>query len=198
MDMARILLIRHGQSAHPNMSGLLDHTAIEQWRTGYDAAGIAADSEPPAEVLERIAPADRVVSSDLPRAVESAARLFPGRSVESSPLLREVPLAIPTLGGVRAPFAIWAGVISVGWGVDILRGQDCPPADEERVHAAIDWCEEKRRQAGENATLAVVTHGVMRRLLATRLGERGWTTRGRRRYDLWSAWELTRGPSGGP
>jgi len=194
--MSRIFLIRHGQSAHPNMSGILDHAAIEEWRTRYDAAGIAADSVPPAEVLEKIGAAHRVVSSDLPRAVESAARLFPGRSVEANPLLREVPLAIPTLGGVRAPFAVWAAVISVGWGVDILRGQDCPPSDEERVLAATDWCERQQREAGDGATLAVVTHGVMRRLMATRLCERGWTIRGRRSYDLWSVWELTKGASG--
>ena len=196
--MARMLLIRHGQSAHPNMAGLLDSAAIEEWRARYDTAGIAADSVPPADVLERIATADRVVSSDLPRAVESAARLYPGKTIESSPLLREVPLAIPTLGGVRAPFALWAAAISVGWAVDILRGQDCPAAHEERVLDAMDWCEQKRREAGEGGTLAVVTHGVMRRLLATRLTERGWTIRGRRSYDLWSAWELTRGPAAGP
>ena len=180
------------------MSGLLDSASIEAWRARYDAAGIAPDSLPPTDVLERIATADRVLSSDLPRAVESAARLYPGKTIESSPLLREVPLAIPTLGGVRAPFALWAAVISVGWSVDILRGQDCPPEHEARVRDAMDWCERKRLEAGDGATLAVVTHGVMRRLLATRLAERGWTIRGRRSYDLWSAWELILGPSTSP
>jgi broad specificity phosphatase PhoE len=193
--MARMFLIRHGPSAHGNMSGLLDHAAIEKWLAMYEVAGIEAGALPPADVRERIATADRVVSSDLPRAVESAARLFPGKPVESSALLREVPLAIPTLGGVRAPFAVWAAAISVGWGVDILRGQDCPSEHEDRVCAAADWCEEEQRAAGDDATLAVVSHSVMRRLLATRLCERGWTVRGRRSYDLWSAWELTKGQS---
>lgn len=39
--MARILLIRHGPSAHPTMPGLLDSAAVEQWRAAYDAAGPA-------------------------------------------------------------------------------------------------------------------------------------------------------------
>ena len=191
--MARILLIRHGPSAHPDMSGLLDTAAIERWRVGYDAAGIVDDTAPPPETLEKMASVDRVVASDLPRTVASAKRLFPQKPIEATPLLREVPLTIPTLGGVRAPFVVWAAAISVSWGVDILRGQDCPAGHEDRVLAAMAWCEEKQREAGESATLAVVTHGVMRRLLATRLCEDGWTVRGRRSYAPWSVWELTKG-----
>ena len=190
--MPRILLIRHGPSAHPDMAGMLDNAAIEEWRTSYDAAGIM-DVPPPAETLEKIASVDRVVTSDLPRTVATAARLFPGKEIESSSLLREVPLPIPTLGGVRAPFPIWAGVISLRWGIDILRGQDCPPEFEERVRAAVQWCERQQHESGESATLAVVTHGVMRRLLATRLCEVGWSAQGRRSYAPWSAWELIKG-----
>jgi broad specificity phosphatase PhoE len=174
------------------MSGMLDHAAIEQWRTSYDAVGIAADSTPPAELVEKIARADRLVASDLPRTMESAARISPGKPVEPTPLLREVPIPIPTLGGVCAPFPLWATVISLQWGFDILRGQDCPEEYEERVRAAVEWCEERRREAGESATLAVITHGVMRRLLTTRFCESGWAVVGRRSYAVWSAWELTR------
>jgi broad specificity phosphatase PhoE len=192
-----MLLIRHGPSAHPSMAGLLDHAAVQEWRAGYDACGIQLDSAPPAELVQRMATVDRIVCSDLPRTMESASAICRGKTIESSPLLREVPLAIPTLGGIRAPFAVWATAIAVGWGVDILRGEDCPPTDEERVFAAMEWCEERQREVGESGTLAVVTHGVMRRLLATRLCERGWTMHGRRSYDPWSAWELTR-RSGGP
>ena len=188
--MGRLFLIRHGPSAHPSMSGLLDHAAIERWRAGYDACGIERDAMPPAELVERIGGVDRVLCSDLPRTMESARAIWSGKAIESTALLREVPLPIPTLGGIRAPFAIWATAIAVGWGVDILRGEDCPREDEERVQSAMAWCEERQREAGESATLAVVTHGVMRRLLATRLCERGWTMHGRRSYDPWSAWEL--------
>lgn len=95
--MARILLIRHGPSTHSTMPGLLDLAGVERWRAAYDAAGIAPDATPPAELL--------------------AQRL---------------------------------------------------------------------------ATLAVVTHGVMRRLLAGRLCRDGWAIHGRRRYAPWSLWELTK------
>lgn len=189
--MARMLLIRHGPSAHTTMPGLLDLAGVERWRSEYDAAGIASDAPPPAELLAK-ARAARVVASDLPRAVASAACLSQGQSVETTPLLREVPLTIPALTGVRAPLAVWSILITLRWGLDIVRGQDCPAGIEERVRAAAEWCEEQRCAAGANATLAVVTHGVMRRLLAGRLCRDGWAIHGRRGYAPWSVWELTK------
>lgn len=193
--MARILLIRHGPSAHSTMPGLLDLAGVERWRAAYDAAGIAPDATPPTELFAK-ARAARVVASDLPRAAASAARLSPGQSVETTPLLREVPLTIPALAGVRAPLAVWNVLITLRWVLDIVRGQDCPEAIGERVRAAVEWCEEQRCAAGANATLAVVTHGVMRRLLAGQMCKDGWAMYGRRGYAPWSLWELTKvGPS---
>lgn len=189
--MARILLIRHGPSAHPTMPGLLDHAGVERWRAAYDAAGIARDATPPEELLAKVARVARVVSSDLPRAVASAACLSQGQPVETTPLLREVPLMIPAIAGVRTPLAVWNILITLRWGVDIVRRQNCPAAIGERVRTAAKWCEEKSREVGENAAVAVVTHGVMRRLLAARLCTGGWIIHGRRSYAPWSHWELT-------
>jgi broad specificity phosphatase PhoE len=190
--MAHILLIRHGPSSQATAPGLLDRAAVEQWRVTYDAAGIARGAAPPAGLIGKLARVDRIVASDLARAVASAGRLSPGRSIETTPLLREVPLPIPHLRGVRAPLALWNILITLRWGVDILRRQDCPLDVGERVGAAVEWCEERRSEAGQNATLGVVTHGVMRRLLAQRLCGIGWTMHGRRSYAPWSVWELMR------
>jgi broad specificity phosphatase PhoE len=190
--MARILLIRHGPSAQPTMPGLLDFAGVERWRAAYDAAGIAPDATPPVELLAQVARVARVVASDLPRAVASAACLSQGQSIETTPLLREVPLTIPALAGVRAPLAVWNVLFTLRWGLDIVRRQDCPASVAERVSAAAEWCEEQRCAVGAIATLAVVTHGVMRRLLARRLCNGGWTLHGLRGYAPWSLWELTK------
>ena len=188
----RILLIRHGPSAHSAPPGLLDRAGVERWRAAYDSTGIASHSPPPQALVDRVAAADVALASDLPRAAASAARLWPGRCVECSPLFREIPLRIPTCGNVRAPFAIWSLAIHLQWGLDILSGRDLSATDRQRVAGAAAWCEDACRDHRADAVFALVTHGVFRRVLARQLVTHGWELSGARHYDPWSVWTLTR------
>ena len=186
--MRHLLLVRHGRSAHVHRGALLDREGMERWRTAYDAAGIA-DAPPPALVHEA-ALADRIVASDMPRAVASAERLAGGRAVTASPLFREVPLPIPTWLPGRAPLVVWGALISLRWGIDITRGRDALPEWLEQARAAAAWCDDA---CGPHGTVVVVTHGVFRRLLARRLAATGWRAApGRRSYAPWSVWRLSR------
>jgi hypothetical protein len=112
--------------------------------------------------------------------------------VEYSSLFREIPLRIPELGRVRAPFLVWSLGIHVQWGMDIVRGRDVPTGERQRVEEAAAWCERVCCEHGAEAVLAMVTHGVFRRALAHRLVTAGWRLSGLRRYVPWSAWTLTR------
>ena len=89
------------------MGGALDRAAVERWRAAYDAAGLRAGAEPPAALVREVAGAAVFAASDLPRARESAALLAGGRPVQVSPLLREEPLPLPNLPGLRVPLAAW-------------------------------------------------------------------------------------------
>lgn len=189
----RLLLIRHGRSAHVGPTGLLDRSAIERWRAAYDAAGIADGDEPPPALRRELASVDAIAASDLPRAIASAALLAEGRDVLVSPLLREVPLAIPESVRFRVPLAAWAVVIHLRWTLDILRGRDMSVETLERVRAASAWCSDVLRRSGNGAALAVVTHGVVRRMLARQVVADGWRAEpGRRSYAHWSVWRFSR------
>jgi broad specificity phosphatase PhoE len=186
--LVRILLIRHGPSAHSVPAWLpIDRAGIDQWRADYDAAGSAPDSRAPALTRARVEHADVVVASDLPRALASASLLWPGRPVIVSPLFRELPLHIPSLGRMRAPIPMWALLIHLRWMIDILRKRE----NRERAAEAADWCVQACRDCGPTAAVAIVTHGVFRRVLAQTLIAKGWTLRGRRSYAPWSVWEFT-------
>src|SRR5689334_11681773 len=91
----RIVLVRHGHSAHTASPGWIDASGVERWREAYDAAGILDDSNPPAPLVAAAARADCVLTSDLKRALASAERLAPGRAARVSPLFREMYLEIP-------------------------------------------------------------------------------------------------------
>ncbi|HET7459688.1 MAG TPA: histidine phosphatase family protein [Longimicrobium sp.] len=186
----RILLIRHGRSAHVSPGGLLDRVAIERWRTAYDASGIVDDCHPPAALVAEVARADAVAASDLPRAIASAQRLAPGREVAVSPLFREVPLPIPASAVLRAPFAAWGTLIYLRWAADLLLHRH-PAADaRERARAAAAWCREACLGAAPGSAVAVVTHGAFRRMLAQRLVAEGWRREGGRGYAHWSVWRF--------
>lgn len=185
----RLLLIRHGRSAHVGGGGLLGRTEVERWRAAYDAAGTAEDDRPPESLLAEVARADLVAASDLPRAMTSAARLARGRALTVSPLLRELPLPIPALP-VRAPLWVWGALIHARWGIEIVRGRDVSPDARGQAELAAAWCRESGRLA-PGGTIAAVTHGVFRRLLTRQLIAEGWRLeRGRRGYGHWSVWRL--------
>ncbi|MFL5537974.1 MAG: histidine phosphatase family protein [Longimicrobiaceae bacterium] len=184
----RIVLVRHGPSAHVHTAGMVDRAGMEAWRTAYDAAGVLDVSRPPDALVRLAADAAHVVASDLPRAVASAERLAPGREIGTSALLREIPLAIPRWP-TRLPLRAWGMLIGLGWGYRIVRRTDATTAERARVAEAAEWL--AGLAAGGSSVLAV-THGAYRRLLATHLLALGWTCTERRDgYRPWSAWSFT-------
>lgn len=192
----RILLIRHGRSAHTSPRGLLDRADVERWRSAYDAAGIAHDDHPPASVQAEVARADLLAASDYARALESAARIAPGRDVQLSPLFREIPLATPHWAPSRAPFGAWGAFIHLEWTLETLRGRSVPTNDLPRVQEAVRWCRDVSSRpspevSSATGTVAIVTHGVFRRELSRALCRDGWRfAAGRRSYAHWSVWRL--------
>ena len=183
---SRIMLVRHGRSAHVVRERWLDAAGVHRWRDDYDAAGIDAASEPPRALLDESSGADAIVASDLARAVASAEKLAGGRAVRLSPLLRESNLDIPAWLPARWPLTAWGIAIHLQWLTRLARGISIHPAELKRVIAAADWLDEILR---EHRRIVVVTHGVFRRLLGFELVARGWTAERRvSGYRHWSVW----------
>ncbi|MGH7493968.1 MAG: hypothetical protein ACREOO_16445 [bacterium] len=103
---------------------------------------------------------DLVLSSDPARAVASARLLAPGHEIVVSPLLRELDLESPTLGGFRLPLAAWA--LAVGGRILLLtlRRQYPSAAEAARVNNAAVWLQEL---AAQHALIVAVTHASFRR-----------------------------------
>ena len=187
---SRIVLVRHGRSAHVLKERWVDAAGVHRWREDYDAAGIDAESLPPQALIDETARAAVIVASDLARAIESAARLAPGRDVRLSPLLRESHLDIPTWLRARWPLAVWGAAIHVQWLGRLIKRVPLAPVEQQRVKDAADWVE---GVVNESGTTVVVTHGVFRRLLGLELVARGWGAKPRiSGYQNWSAWPYVR------
>lgn len=185
----RLILVRHGRSAHVHR-GWLDAVGVETWRVAYDAAGLADDDAPPSS-LRALAAHALVVASDLPRAIDSAAMLAPRETVVTSPLLREVPLPIPALGGARLPLGVWGAVIGLRWLAGMRAGGS--PGHADALRRGLEASEWLGSLAPAHPSIIVVTHGAFRRYLHDGLQRQGWIpAAGRRRFSHWSVWELSR------
>jgi broad specificity phosphatase PhoE len=168
---------------------------MQRWRDATDAAGIATDSHPSPDLVARVADVSFLMASDLPRAIESARRLAPERPIETSPLFRESMTEIPKWLPLRWPLRIWRIANGTQWVYRIWRGTDASPRELERIAAAARLLTSRVREHG---SVAVVCHGVFRRLLSRRLVQEGWTAEpGRHSYANWSMWEYSN-PLGSP
>jgi len=186
----RLLLVRHGHSAHVHDGSWIDLPAARRFEQLYDAASIRDDSHPPAELLALSKTADVLMASDLPRAVASIARLASGQEPLISPLLRELYFEIPAWGP-RLPILAWDALFHAWWSVRMA--VDTRHPELERARAAAEWVD-----ANATGLTIAVTHGGFRRLLARQLSARGWKIRGpASSFANWSAWELIRAAEAG-
>jgi len=186
----RIALIRHGPSAHAH-PGWIDSAGFREWRESYEAAGIRESEPAPAHLQRLMAGAAAVLTSDAPRAVQSAALLAPDRQVIVSPLLRELELLAPRLGPLSLPLPLWALAVGARSLMLTLRSRYPAPAEMARVEHAAAWL---GQLAATTGPLAVVTHASFRSLLTKRLIQGGWQLeRTRRSLGHWSVWSVSTG-----
>jgi broad specificity phosphatase PhoE len=189
---SRVILVRHGHTANSRTRGWIRGDDVQAWRDATDAVGIADHSVPPQDTIDRVAPSNHVMASDLARAIESARRLLPGRDIEISPLFHEENPEVPHWLPMRWPLRFWQTVGGVQWLYQIARGTDAPPPLLSRVAAAADLLRERARM---HELTTVVCHRYIRRLLGRQLERDGWTRApGRHSYANWSAWEYSIDP----
>jgi broad specificity phosphatase PhoE len=170
----------------------IDAEMFGRWRVRADDVGIDPLDTPPRSLTDIARHAGLIVSSDLTRAIESARAIVPGATIQTTPLLREIPLPIPKVFSMKLPHAMWDTLVHAHWAMNILRRADASATDIRRAVACADWLE---NLSWVEPRILVMTHGVFRRLLARTLRERGWDVLGRRPYVHWSLWDLTRGPT---
>ena len=184
----RIALVRHARSSHVHR-GWIDAAGFRTWREAYEAAGIQDGERAPASLADLAKEAGFIVASDAPRAAETARLLAPGRDIGLSPLLRELDLESPGLGGVRLPLLAWAFAVGGRILAQTIRGRYPPSVEVARINAAATWLE---NLAVQNGLVVAVTHASFRRRLAARLVKDGWQAEpGRRSVRHWSTWLFT-------
>ncbi|MBI1239887.1 MAG: hypothetical protein GC199_11165 [Alphaproteobacteria bacterium] len=179
----RIVLVRHGR---PDLErgAWLNAGAFQRFIDAYQEAGLARDSDPPADLSALVRGAKRVFVSDLPRSIESAARLLPDAESISDRLFTEVPLVSPPLRGLRLKVPAWAVVARVAWHGGYAPGIETWAQARLRIARAFGLV---TRTARRDGYAVVVAHGYFNAMLGRLLRLRGWRrTHGNHRAEFWN------------
>ncbi|AHI27488.1 MULTISPECIES: histidine phosphatase family protein [Komagataeibacter] len=179
-----IHLIRHGRPACLPQPAL-SRNEYARWLISYDAMGIM--DQPPASLLDwlRTAKIGNLISSSLPRAIQSADAVAPGRA-KSDPLFNEAAIAIPSVP-FRMHSTAWTSVGRILWLLGRTTGENFIDF-RFRAQAATDAL----MASAAVANTVLVGHGWMNRIIGKELRRRGFSLQQQVRHGYWSRTSFTR------
>ncbi len=186
----RIITARHGR---PDLSRDVTITAREygDWWARYDESGLHPDERPPESLIAIARSAKTVLSSTLPRAIETAAQATGGaRDVPADPMFVEAPLPPPPLPDFLKLKPGPGGVVSrIFW----LLGY-APNGIERRAEAWARVAEIVTRLEMHTAKgdVLLCAHGYLNWMIDRQLLRDGWTRTerdGGNRYWSWRIYE---------
>jgi broad specificity phosphatase PhoE len=174
----RLITIRHGRPAW-HSPRLISLAAFERLSVAYDDAGLSEEGARAVGALAGQLPQVPILSSDLPRARETAEAIAGGKlDITVNPLFREVPntrIGTGLLGRLWAPADIWAFFRRCFW---IMGVGECAEMPRDAWGRASRAADEILRQGDSREDVILVSHGWFLTVLALYLRRRGLIARG--------------------
>jgi broad specificity phosphatase PhoE len=168
----RLAVIRHGRPEW-RLPFMISLAQFEHVSTGYDAAGLSAEGKRAIETLAGRLPKALILSSDLPRARETAEIIGRGKeAIGFSAVFREVPtsqIATNLLGRLRAPTVAWELIKRCCW---VLGIGECPEKPRAAWDRAAEAAVEILKHSCDEGVI-LVSHGCFTAVLVLYLRSRG-------------------------
>lgn len=183
----RIITARHGR---PDLSRDVRITAKEygDWWARYDASGLAPDERPPESLISLAKGAKTVLSSTLPRAIETAAKATRGaRDVPADPMFVEAPLPPPPVPFLKLRPGTW-GVISRSfwfWGY-APAGVENHSESWARVRKIAD----RLAEYANDGDVLLCAHGWLNWMIDRQLRKAGWVRTERDGGNHYWSWRI--------
>lgn len=174
-----IILMRHGKPDHP-VSGRFSARALADWCEGYDLADIC--DSPPARSIAIAHQASVIVSSTLPRARSSLARLgLQPHAIDD--IFSEVAMPLLPFERLHLPLTVWLALLRLLWLCGYAGHVESVKHARERACQAAD----KLVALSKQGTVLLVGHGIMNKLIARELRKRGWQAEKHASSRHWSS-----------
>ena len=166
-----IILFRHGKVDHPPLK-TLSAQAFSRWVDAYNQNGLDADSMPSPHAKQLADNSNAIVCSALPRSIESAKRLSSRAVTLQHPVFNEAGLPIATWKKIRLSVPIWAVLFRIMWLFGYSHNSESLKDAKARSRQASDMLIELAQQ---HQSVVFVGHGVINRIIARELLNRGWS-----------------------
>ena len=187
----RIITVRHGK---PDLSREVKITGREygDWWKQYDLSGLHPDERPPAELVEMARSMKTVLSSTLPRAIETAAYITEGnREVPADVIYVEAPLPAPPIPFLKLRPGPWGVVSRTFWFNGYAPGG---MESHSQVWKRVQKITDRLRDYARDGDVMLCAHGYLNWMINRKLRSQGWdlTSReGGNDYWSWRVYEPT-------
>lgn len=183
----RIITARHGR---PNLSRDVRITASDfgAWWAQYDVSGLHPDETPPQSLIELAAKAATVLSSTLPRAIETARHATKGeREVPADPMFVEAPLPPPPIPLVKLSPTTWGVISRTFWFLGYA-----PAGVENHLEAwrRVDAIADRLVDLTAKGDVLLCAHGYLNWMIDRKLRSHGWRRAGREGGNHYWSWRI--------
>lgn len=166
-----IIISRHGRPALNRREGpRLTWRDYIEWWARYEAGSLAEDQSPPDSLCQIVSDAKTVLTSERPRAIETAQLAAPHIPPLRDALFNEAPLPPPKLPGFRYLPKTWNVLARSAW----LNGHSLGGESVTDAHKRAESAAERLHQEAVAGKVYLAAHGWFNRMLRPKLRALGW------------------------
>lgn len=184
--MPDIILMRHGRpliDLEASNAGRVAPVDLGGLIKDYEQTTLRTDEKPTKDAVDMYRGCKAKITSDLPRAIESAEMLAPKEPFLRNAIFREAGL--PYLGWKWPRLSVFTllVVFRIAWFLGFSANA------ESKKHALIRariGAQELEKLAIAHGSVVLVGHGIMLRLIASELKRRGWASKNKPNNHYWA------------
>lgn len=166
-----IIISRHGRPALDRTVGpKLTWQEYVDWWDQYEAGALAKDQTPSQNLIETVKNVDLVLSSERPRAIETAKWATDGRSPDPHEVFNEAPLPPPRFKTKKFLPKTWNVLARTVW----LRGHSLGGENVTEARNRAGLAAQHLHQAADGKSVYLAAHGWFNRMLRGPLKRLGW------------------------
>ena len=166
-----IIISRHGRPALDRTAGpKLSWQEYRDWWARYEAGSLAADQTAPEKLKQAVADVDLVLSSERPRAIQTAEWATDGCQPNPQKLFNEAPLPPPRFKTKKYLPKTWNVLARSVW----LQGHTLDEEGVGEARARAKLAAQHLHDAADGKSVYLAAHGWFNRMLRRPLKALGW------------------------
>ncbi len=171
-NVQTIIVARHGKPAL-NRKVFLNAREYIDWWAKYDEGGLAQNQKVPRKLLNSVAQVNKVLSSPLSRAKETAKAVAGDREITFNEIFVEAPLPPPLLPDfIKFRPRIWGFIARCTWYIGFSGNGESHDQAKIRAKAAAEVL---MNAAQENGSVVLLAHGWFNRMMRPHLKAGGFS-----------------------